>query len=113
MLSLKSAAIGAAFMANAALSADVFVPRGATLGAVSDAVSKLSIDSANRVFTDAEGRQVIMHGVNVVYKMPPYIPEDTGFDPELSLSDKDIADLKNWGFNLVRLGVMWEGVERE
>lgn len=29
------------------------------------------------------------------------------------MTDKDILDLKEWGFNFVRLGVMWEGVERE
>jgi aryl-phospho-beta-D-glucosidase BglC (GH1 family) len=29
------------------------------------------------------------------------------------LNDQDIADLKRWGMNFVRLGVMWEAVERE
>ena len=29
------------------------------------------------------------------------------------MNDEDIADLKKWGINFVRLGVMWEGVERE
>lgn len=33
------------------------------------------------------------------------------WDPENSLTDKDIDDLASWGFNLVRLGVMWESVE--
>jgi len=28
------------------------------------------------------------------------------------LTDQDIDDLVDWGFNLVRLGVMWEAVER-
>ena len=27
------------------------------------------------------------------------------------MTDKDIQDLKDWGFNFVRLGVMWEAVE--
>ena len=26
-------------------------------------------------------------------------------------TDKDISQLKEWGFNVVRLGVMWPGVE--
>jgi hypothetical protein len=30
----------------------------------------------------------------------------------LSLTDSEIDDLVRWGFNLVRLGVMWEAVER-
>jgi beta-glucosidase/6-phospho-beta-glucosidase/beta-galactosidase len=28
------------------------------------------------------------------------------------LNDEDIANLKSWGMNFVRLGVMWEAVER-
>lgn len=28
------------------------------------------------------------------------------------MTDKDIDDLVKWGMNLVRLGVMWEAVER-
>lgn len=68
-------------------------------------------DAKQRVIRDAEGRHVIYHGVNVVYKVAPYIPDEDAFDPQTSLADKDIQDLKNWGFNLVRLGVMWEAVE--
>merc|ERR1719362_1435748 len=45
--------------------------------------------------------------------MPPYIPITDSFDPQESLNDKDIADLVKWGQNFVRLGVMWEAVERE
>lgn len=69
------------------------------------------VDSADRVFRDTEGRNLIMHGVNVVYKVAPYIPDVQVFEAQDSLSAKDIADLKAWGFNMVRLGVMWEAVE--
>lgn len=62
---------------------------------------------------DSHGRSTIFHGVNVVYKIDPYIPLDDSFEPQLSLNDKDIDDLASWGFNLVRLGVMWEAVERQ
>lgn len=62
---------------------------------------------------DSLGRSVIFHGVNVVYKIDPYIPDTDKFDPQLSLNDKDIDDLVKWGFNFVRLGVMWEAVERQ
>jgi len=37
----------------------------------------------------------------------------TEFDPMLSLSERDIQQLHDWGFNSVRLGVMWPGVEPE
>jgi len=33
------------------------------------------------------------------------------FDPQDSLTDQDIDNLVEWGFNFVRLGVMWEAVE--
>ena len=53
----------------------------------------------------------IFHGVNVVVKLAPFIPTVDSFDPMSSVSDVDIALMKKWGFNYVRLGVMWEGYE--
>ena len=44
---------------------------------------------------------MIFHGVNVV--LPANIDE--------ALTDEDIVDLDKWGFNLVRLGVVWEHIE--
>jgi endoglycosylceramidase len=58
------------------------------------------------------GRSKIFHGVNIVYKVSPYIPSSDKFDPELSLTDDELDNLVKWGFNFVRLGVMWEAVER-
>ena len=55
----------------------------------------------------------MFHGVNVVYKVDPYIPSEGTFDSQNSLNDEDIANLVKWGQNFVRLGVMWESVERE
>jgi endoglycosylceramidase len=52
-----------------------------------------------------------MHGVNVVYKQEPFIPDVGNFTTDSSLNDRDVQDLKDWGFNLVRLGLMWQGVE--
>lgn len=48
----------------------------------------------------------------MVYKVDPYIPQRDVFEAQLSLTDAEIDDLVNWGFNIVRLGVMWEAVER-
>jgi endoglycosylceramidase len=72
---------------------------------------EFTIDSKERVMRDSEGRHTIFHGVNVVYKIPPYIPDSQVYDSQNSLNDKDIDDLVSWGFNFVRLGVMWEAVE--
>ena len=55
---------------------------------------------------------MLFHGVNVVYKVDPFIPDTDKFDSETSLSDEDIEDLQAWGINLVRLGVTWQSVER-
>jgi len=33
----------------------------------------------------------------------PYYPVTEAFDPELSLSEKDMEDLQSWGFNVVRV----------
>lgn len=55
----------------------------------------------------------MLHGQNVVVKRPPYIPIIEGdFDSQMSLNEaKDIPDLVSWGFNHIRLGVIWEAVE--
>ena len=63
------------------------------------------------VFIDANGRARLFHGVNAVYKIPPWRPELSGFDFRYSLSEEDAKILSSWGFNVVRLGVMWPGVE--
>jgi endoglycosylceramidase len=60
---------------------------------------------------DSSGRHVIFHGFNVVYKSAPYLPSMEGFDPMLSYSETDASYLQKWGLNIVRLGVMWPGVE--
>ncbi|MEB3019825.1 cellulase family glycosylhydrolase [[Mycobacterium] crassicus] len=58
-------------------------------------------------FTDDDGRVVLLHGVNQVYKIPPFEPGADGF------SDDDAAFLAANGFNVVRVGVIWAGVEPE
>ena len=58
-----------------------------------------------------DGRYAIFHGVNVVVKLPPFIPDTEKFDPYISFTDKDIEILKRLGINLVRLGIIWESIE--
>ena len=65
----------------------------------------------NGLFTDETGRTLIFHGLNVVYKKSPWIPARAPFSPLDSISSEDIANLVDWGFNMIRLGVMWPGVE--
>lgn len=76
------------------------------------AVATIKVNPDNRTFVDEHGRQVLFHGVNIVYKVDPYIPSEGSFDYDNSLNAEDIKNLTDWGMNFVRLGVMWEAVER-
>ena len=58
-----------------------------------------------RWLVDADGRAVILHGVNMVYKRPPYHPAAAGFD------GPDARFLARHGFNNVRLGIIYAGLE--
>jgi endoglycosylceramidase len=60
-----------------------------------------------RWFLDADGRVVLFHGVNLVEKFPatdPPTPAEAGFDAD------DAAFLRDQGFNVVRLGVVFSAV---
>ena len=65
----------------------------------------------DRVFVDEFGRQRLFHGVNAVFKVAPWHPVLTGFDSNNTLSSDDAKLLQSYGFNSVRLGVMWPGLE--
>jgi endoglycosylceramidase len=73
--------------------------------AAAHAAPVLPLDHAGRWMTGADGRVVILHGVNMVYKRPPYAPDAVGF------GDDDAAFLQSEGYNTVRLGVIYKGVE--
>ncbi|CAL1129550.1 unnamed protein product [Cladocopium goreaui] len=62
-------------------------------------------------FVDEFGRETFFHGSNAVVKGPPWIPSRDGFDPLTSLTAKDFELMKAAGLNVLRLGVMWPGVE--
>jgi endoglycosylceramidase len=65
----------------------------------------LPLSHSGRWITDASGRVVILHGINMVYKRPPYYPAAIGFGAD------DAAFLHSIGFNAVRVGVIWKAVE--
>jgi endoglycosylceramidase len=62
------------------------------------------IAHSGRWLTDASGRVVLLHGVNVVAKTVPYYPSAAGFDAA------DAAWLEENGLRVVRLGVMATGL---
>jgi endoglycosylceramidase len=63
------------------------------------------IGHAGRWITDSTGRVLVVSGVNMVYKLPPYAPDAAGF------GDDDAAFLAANGFSAVRLGVIWKALE--
>ncbi|MEX2457609.1 MAG: cellulase family glycosylhydrolase, partial [Actinomycetota bacterium] len=67
----------------------------------------LPLGHEGRWFTDAHGRVVILHGVNMVAKLPPYDPGEMGFSAD------DARFLASEGFNTVRLGLIYKGLEPE
>jgi endoglycosylceramidase len=59
---------------------------------------------------DREGRIVFFHGVNAVYKHPPYVLyADPGKPWNFSVADASL--MARLGFNVVRLGITWSGLE--
>lgn len=59
---------------------------------------------------DAKGRTVLLHGVDLVYKVPPYEVEVTGSGPN-HLSEPEVRRMAALGFTVVRLGIVWKGLE--
>lgn len=62
------------------------------------------VSHQGRWLTDSAGRVLLLHGVNMVTKEPPYEPGAAGF------SDDDAAWLAINGFRVVRLGVLATGL---
>ncbi|MBR8535875.1 cellulase family glycosylhydrolase [Carboxylicivirga sediminis] len=55
-------------------------------------------------FIDQHGRQVLLNGVNLVNKKP----EEGYIGPE---KEDAFKNFRKWGFNVIRLGVIWDGLE--
>lgn len=57
-------------------------------------------------FNDPYGRQLTLHGVNVVNKDPK-----SGYLGHIT--SEEFGIFKTWGFNTIRLGIIWDGLEPE
>ena len=102
----RSACLAAAALLLAALTTDVpsrAAPFADAAPVTGPAVSPLG--HAGRWLIDAAGRVVVLHGLNQVYKVPPYTPSADGF------GDDDAAFLAANGFNGMRVGIIWAAVE--
>jgi len=65
---------------------------------------ELRVDPDSNQIVDSRGRTRIFHGVNFVAKRPPW------YHPPL-LEPTYAKHLADWGLNVVRLGIMWSGLE--
>jgi endoglycosylceramidase len=88
---------GVSFAVGAALVCALPAPTSASVGR--------QLSHAGRWITDANGRVVVFHGTNMVYKLAPFYPAAAGFGSE------DAAYLRRLGFNAVRVGVIWQALE--
>ena len=59
---------------------------------------------------DRYGRVALMHGVDLVYKVPPYEVEVQGTGPNV-LTPQEAQRMAALGFDVVRLGIIWKGLE--
>ena len=62
----------------------------------------LYVNPETRRIVDAAGKERYFHGVNVVVKGPPWIPEAATFDPRQSFVEKDMLTLQELGLNAIR-----------
>lgn len=68
-------------------------------------MSKIGIK--DKWFVDEKNRIVLFHGINAIRKEFPWIPNKKEQD---MTNDSQLLNLKKWGFNTVRLGLMWSGL---
>lgn len=62
-----------------------------------------------RWLVDQHGRVVLTHGVNLVWKNPPFVPPDEA----AGFTAADADWLARHGFNSARIGTLWVGVSPE
>ena len=80
------------------LAAAVMALLAAAPVAAAQAAPTEPLGATGRWITDAEGRVVVLHGINLVAKRAPHLPSDAGFGTD------DAGYLASEGFNTLRLG---------
>jgi endoglycosylceramidase len=81
------------------------VPPAARSASGTTKVTRPDLTGSGTWVTDGQGRVVILHGLNQVYKIAPYTPGADGFGAD------DAAFLQRNGFDVMRVGVIWSAVE--
>lgn len=76
---------------------------------VSDGLLQVSVDPQTQRLVDKLGREVLIHGTNIVIKQFPWHPQTEGFSQD-TFSEEDMKFMKSLGLNGVRLEIMWPGL---
>jgi len=71
----------------------------------------IQVNPSTQFFVDQHNRTRIFHGVNAVVKVYPFHPILDRFDSNRSLCEQDMKNLRDWGFNCIRLYLAWTGFE--
>ncbi len=61
-------------------------------------------DTDPPAIVDAEGRTLVLRGINLGKKYPPYVPDVT---------EEDFDKIASWGFNTIRFLILWAAIEPE
>jgi endoglycosylceramidase len=97
----------------------LLVASALTLGSLFTATAgPATFHAAGSAIADRGNRTVVLHGFNMVWKTPPYYPASSIYPAPFAVSqeksffdERDAQLLADHGFNAVRLGVIWKGVE--
>lgn len=93
------------------LAAGLLLPAAVARSPQLEAEDTVRVDPESGFLRDGQGRVRIFRGMNIVYKEDPWYPPSANFTTDDSVDAKTIDLMRKWGFNVVRLGVMWPGVE--
>jgi endoglycosylceramidase len=74
---------------------------GRGVAAPASAVAPQQLHVSGTTLRDGLGRQVILRGIAVINKDPPYLPP---------VGPADFARIRSWGMNSIRLGILWAGI---
>jgi endoglycosylceramidase len=105
---LSLVALAAAGVAAALVGVGARVHAPMSGAAPGPAQPRVQVDPASQLFVDSDGRVRIFHGTNAVYKVAPFVPILDEWDVLNSLAPADMALMASLGFNVVRLGVLWQ-----
>jgi endoglycosylceramidase len=106
-LSACSSGPGPARSAN-----DATIPPGSALSTANPATGPVGPLAApgGPFLVDRYGRVAFLHGVNLVDKLAPYEVVVTGSGPNV-LTTAAVQRMQTLGFDVVRLGILWRGLE--